>query len=104
MQVSSLNSVQSSWLTLLVMLALCAGLASPVSRADSQQQVIELQSEELSDSSEDENMVSGFKLDLITNGFPLSPPVLTERLLHVTGSDAYSSLILHGPPTPDYLV
>jgi len=104
MQVSTHESVQPSWLTLLMVLVLCAGLASPVGWADSQQQVIELQFEELSDSSEDDNLITGFMPDLIPTGFPLPPPVPIERLLPVTGSDAYSSLILHGPPIPACLV
>ena len=104
MQVSTHNPVQSSWLTLLMVLVLCAGLASPAGFAESQQQGVELQSKELSSSAEDDNLIAGFMLDLITTGFPLSSLILIQRLSPVTGSDAYSSQILHAPPTPDYLV
>ena len=101
MQVSTHHSVQSSWL---MMLVLCAGLASTAGWAGSQQQVIELQFEELSNSSEDDNLITGFMPGLNPAGFPLPSPVTIEKLLPVTGSDAYSSLILHGPPIQDYIV
>jgi len=81
-----------------MVIVLCAGITNPVCWAESQQQEIEL-------GSEDDKLATGFMPGLIANRFQsFSSPVLTERLLPVTDSDAYSSFILHGPPATHHPV
>jgi len=105
MKVSTQRTVQHLWLPLLMVFVLSASLANPVCWAESQQQKIELGSENVPDSSEDDKLATGFMPGLFANRFQsFSSPVLTERLLPVTDSDAYSSFILHGPPATHHPV
>jgi len=103
MQVSTQRTVQHLWLPLLMVFLLSACFISPVSWAESQQQEIELESESEPESSEDDNLTTGLLHDLIVNKFLTLSPIILE-ILSPTGSDAYPSIILHGPPAPDYPV
>ena len=103
MQLSTQRTVQHLWLPLLMVFVLCAGIISPVSSAESQQQAIELEAESELESSDDDRLNTGLMPAQIANKFlPLSP-ILPETL-SLTGSDAYPSIALHGPPAPDYPV
>jgi len=82
---------------------LCACIVSPVSWAESQQQEIALESESEPSSSEDDNLIAGLLPDLIVSDFLSLSSILSETLLP-TGSDAYPSITLHGPPAPEYPV
>ena len=105
MQVSLQTIVKHLWLPLLMVFVLHASITNSVCWADSQQQEIELESEYVPDSSEDDKLIIGFMLGLIANRFQsFSSSVLTEGLLLITDSDAYSSAILHGPPATHYPV
>jgi len=103
MEASTQRTVQHLWLPLLVVFVLCAGLVSPVSWAESQQQAIELESESAPESSDDDPLITGLLHDLVVNKFLSLSSILTETL-SLTGSDAYPSIALHGPPAPDYPV
>jgi len=102
MQVSTQRTVQHLWHLLLMVFVLSACFVSPVSLAESQQQEIELESESEPSSSEGDNLIAGRLPDLIANEF-LSSSIIPNTL-SPTGSDAYPSLILHGPPAPEYPV
>ena len=80
-----------------------ACIASPVSWAESQLQEIELECEKEPESSDDNNLITGLLPDLIVNEFLSLFPILPETL-SPTGSDAYPSITLHGPPAPEYPV
>jgi hypothetical protein len=82
---------------------LCAGFISPVSWAESQQQVIELESECEPESSEDDPLISGLLPDLSVRKFLSLSPIISA-ILSLTGSDAYPSIALHGPPSTYYSV
>jgi len=103
MQVSTQRTVQHLWLPLLMVFLLSACFISPVSWAESQQQEIELESESETESSEDDNSIAGLLPDLIVNEF-LSLSTIFPETLSLAGSDAYLSIILHGPPAPEYPV
>ena len=103
MQVLTQKSVQHLWLPLLMVLVLAAGVLSPVSWAESHQQGIALESESELESSGDDQPIAGRLPDLTVNGFrELS--LLIPETLSPTGSDAYPSITLHGPPVPKYPV
>lgn len=105
MQVPTQRTVQHLWLPLLMVLVLCASITNSVCWAESQQQNTELESEYVPDPSEDDKLKTGFMPGLFVNRFQsFSSPILTERLLPITDSDAYSSLILHGPPATHHPV
>ena len=82
---------------------LCAGMISPVSWAESQQQVIELESESEPESSDDDQLHTGLLPGLIGNKSLSLSPVLSETRL-LSGSDAYPGFALHGPPATDPLI
>jgi hypothetical protein len=103
MQVSTQRTVRHLWLPLFMVFVLCACIISPVSWAESQQQEIELEPESKPEPSEDDKLITGLLTDLIRNDFLSLSPVFPERL-SPTGSDAYPSIILHGPPAPHYPV
>lgn len=81
----------------------CAYTISPVSWAESQQQVIELESESEPSSSEDDKLIPALFPDLIVTEFQSLSALFPERL-SPTGGDAYPSIALHGPPAPEYPV
>ena len=74
-----------------------ACVISPVSWAESQQQEIELQSKSEPESFEDDPLITGPLPGLIINKYLALLPLLPETL-SLTGSDAYPSIALHGPP------
>jgi hypothetical protein len=100
MEVSTQRTAQHLWLPLLMVFVLCACITSPVSWAESQQQVIELESECEPESSGDDSLSSGLLSDLSVRKF-LSLSAILPETLPPTGSDAYPSIILHGPPAPE---
>ena len=91
------------WLPLLMVLVLAAGVLSPVSWAESHQQGIALESESELESSGDDQPIAGRLPDLTVNEFRELSPLIPETL-SPTGSDAYPSITLHGPPVPKYPV
>ena len=91
------KSVRNAWLLLLLVFALCASVASPVYLAEVQTQQVELESEFAPDTSEDDELVTGFTPELFVPKFLSLSPSYGEAL-SVVGSDAYSSITLHGPP------
>jgi hypothetical protein len=82
---------------------LCAGIISPVSSAENQQQAIELESGSAPESSDDDPLLTGLLPDLIVNKLLSLSSILSETL-SLTGSDAYPSIALHGPPASNYPV
>ena len=100
MQVSTHKIVQKLWLPLLMVIVLCAGIISPVSWAENQQQVIELEFESEPKSSDNDQLLTGLLPAQIANKLLSLSPILPETL-SLTGSDAYPSFALHGPPAPD---
>jgi len=82
---------------------LCACTTSPVSWAESQQTEIELEFESEPESSEGDNFITVLLPDLVVNEFLSFSSIFPERL-SPTGSDAYPSTALHGPPAPEYPV
>jgi hypothetical protein len=104
MRVSTQKIVQHQWLPLLMVLVLAAGIVmSPVSWMENQQQGIGLEAETESVSSGDDKLMAGLLPDPMVNKSLSVSPVIPETLSS-TGSDAYSSLTLHGPPVPNYPV
>lgn len=85
---------------------LCASTTLQSSWAESQLIKFELQSEIMPDSSDDDkkagSIVSDFSQGVCPEVILKKNPAEVES--HVTGSDAYSSLTLHGPPAPNYPV
>ena len=92
--------MQKWWLPLLMVFVLCAGMISPVTSAESQQQAIELESGSAPESSGDDQLLTGLLPAQIANKLLSLSPILPETL-SLTGSDAYPSIALHGPPAPD---
>ena len=103
MQVSTQRSVQHLWFPLLMVLVLATCVLSPVSWAESQQQGMTLESESELESSGDDQLIAGCLPDLIVNEFRELSPIIPATL-SPTGSDAYPSITLHGPPVPKYPV
>ena len=85
-------------LSLLVVFIFCASIASLATGLKSHPLGIELEAEGTPDSTEGDVLVAGIKPDAIPCGFYSHTPVYYRRLPTVAGSDAYSSIILHGPP------
>ena len=103
MQVSTQKTVQHLWLPLLMVFVLAACTLGPVIWTESQQQGIELASEIESESSGDDQLNAGLLPDLMGNKFQSLTSIFPETL-SPTGSDAYPSITLHGPPVPKYPV
>lgn len=89
--------MQGQWLALLMVFVLAACFSNSVCWAGSQFQEIELEYGYVPDSSESDTSISGtlptkyhYDLRLVLN--------VAEMLSVVSGSDAYPSSILHGPP------
>jgi hypothetical protein len=103
MQASTQSTVQHLWLTLLVVFVFCASMTTQICRAESQQLQIELESEFVPSSSEDDILTTGFMPGLFANErLPLSSTF--DETLPPRGSDAYPSTALHGPPPPNRIV
>jgi hypothetical protein len=82
---------------------LSACIISPVSWAESQQTEIELEFESEPESSDDDNFITVLLPGPVVNEFLSFSSIFPERL-SPTGSDAYPSITLHGPPAPEYTV
>ena len=85
-----------------MVLVFCACINSPVCWAESQQQIIEAELENVLDSSGDDALAIAFMAGLAAHNSQFSFPDTIKSLLLVAGSDAYPSVILHGPPARDY--
>ena len=93
------------WLTLLTAILLSASLTSQANWVECQQTKIELKSEANTNTSSDDDSISSCALGLIATGLQsFSSPNISENPLAVTHSDAYASLILHGPPATHHQV
>ena len=86
-----------------MVLVLAACVLSPVSWTESQRQAIALESESELEASGDHQPIADRLPVLIVNEFRESSPIIPETLSR-TGSDAYPSITLHGPPVPKYPV
>ena len=94
--------MQALWLPLLMALVFGASVSNSVCWAESQYQEIELESEYVPDSSEGDTLISGSMPARNANNL-LSATLNVAQLPSLgTGSDAYPSLILHGPPASNH--
>ena len=101
MYVFKQSTLQTLWLLLLMVFVLGDAVPNTAGWAESQHQEVGLVSEYQPDVSDDDTSIStclshkdaGNLLSAILN--------ITELLAPVSGSDAYPSVILHGPPVPD---
>jgi hypothetical protein len=89
--------MQHLWLPLLMVFVLYATVCHSVCRAESQYQEIELGSGYAPDSSADDRLTSGIPPVKYVNNLLLVMNA-AEQLSVVSGSDAYPSSILLGPP------
>jgi len=92
----------SRWIWLLLLMAIVLGisLSSQASLAECQQIEIKLDSKSSPDTSGDDYRGNICDQVSIANEFQsFARPDFPERSVPVTDSDAYASLILHGPPT-----
>ena len=91
-------------LPLLVVFIFCASNASLAAGLKSHPLGIELEAEGTPASTEGEALVAGIKTDAIPCGFYSHALVYSKRLPTVAGSDAYPSIILHGPPVTGHTI
>ena len=89
--------MQGQWLALLMVFVFAVCASSSVCWAESQVQEIELESGYVSDSSAGDTSISANLAVMYLNDLLLVLNV-AETLSVVSGSDAYPSSILHGPP------
>ena len=89
--------MQHLWLPLLMVFVLAACFSNSVCWAESQVQEIELESGYVPDPAEGDTSISGTLPVKYVNDLLLVLNV-AEMLSVVSGSDAYPSSILHGPP------
>ncbi len=90
--------MQALWLPLLMALVFGASVSNSVCWAESQYQEIEPESEYLPDSSEGDTLITGSMPARNANNLLSADLNVAQLLSSGTGSDAYPSLILHGPP------
>ena len=100
MEQSTQRSVQNVWLTLLLVLVLCASVASPVSLAEVQVQQVELESGFVPDAPEDGESIIASTVVVVKQSLLLSP--FGGEAPSIFGSDAYPCTTLHGPPVPNH--
>ncbi len=99
MPVVHLKPSYTIWLMLLMAIVLGVSLSSQASLAECQQTELKLDSKSAPDTSGDDSRGNICEQVLIANEFQsFSRPDFPERPVPVTNSDAYASLILHGPP------
>jgi len=98
MNVSAQRIAPHLWLLPVVVFVFFAGLHSPVCWAESQQESFEPEFDKVPDSSEGDAPATGFIAGLPASSFLSSFPGAIKTLPLVTGSDAYPSIIIHGPP------
>lgn len=97
MPIISQRTIQNLWLPLLMVFVLAACFSNPVCCAESQLQEIELESVYEPDSSEGDTSISAVLPVKFANDL-LTVLNVAAMLSVVSGSDAYPSSILHGPP------
>jgi len=102
MNVSAQRTAQHLWLLPIMVFVFFTGIHSPVCWAESQQQLFEPEFDKVPDSSEGDAPATGFMAGLPASRFLSSFPGAIKTLPLVTGSDAYPSIIIHGPPARDY--
>jgi hypothetical protein len=100
----STETVRQMRLPLLVVFIFCASIANLATGQKSHPLVIELEAEGDPHSPAGGVRVAGIKPDVIPRGFYSYALVHSTRLSTVAGSDAYPSIILHGPPVPGYII
>ena len=98
MPVSAQRTMQALWLPLLMALVFGASVSNSVCWAESQYQEIELESEYVPDSSEGDTLITGSMPARNANNLLSVDLNVAQMLSSGTSSDAYPSLILHGPP------
>ncbi len=87
------------WFMLLMAIVLSTSLSSQASLAECHQIEIKLDSKSAPDTSGDDYRGNTCEQGFIASEFQsFSRPNFPERPVPVTNSDAYASLILHGPP------
>ena len=91
-------------LPLLVVFIFCAGIANPAAGLRSHSLVIELEAEGSPGSPEGQVLVAGSKPDVKPREFYSYTRASSTRLSTVAGSDAYPSIILHGPPVTGHTI
>jgi len=99
MELTTQTSVPGLWLTLLLVLVLCASVASPAYLAEFQPQQVERGLEFASGPFEYDESGTGFVSKLLVKEL-LSLSLSCMDALSVVGSDAYPGITLHGPPVP----
>jgi hypothetical protein len=96
MQASTSGTMQHLWLTLLVVFVFCVGMSNQICLAEAQQQQVELESDFVLDSSDDESTSGSMPGSFAKEFASLSPS--SGEALSIVGSDACLGITLHGPP------
>lgn len=104
MQLSTQNTVRQLLLPLFMVFVFCISIANLATGLESQQLDIKLEAGNVPGSAEDKVLMTGTLPGPLPREFPLYASVISTRLSTVVDSDAYPSIILHGPPVPDYNV
>ena len=104
MQLSTQNTVRQLLLPLFIVFVFCISIANLATGLESQQLVIKLEAGSVPDLAEDKVLMTGILPGPVPREFPAYTSVISTRLSTVVDSDAYPSIILHGPPVPDYNV
>ncbi len=101
MNVSAQRTALHFWLLPVMVFVFFAGIHSPACWAESQQQSFAPEFNNVPESSEGDAPATGFIPGLPASSILSSFPDAIKTLPLVTGSDAYPSIILHGPPARD---
>lgn len=104
MRLSTQNTVRQLLLPLFIVFVFCISIANLANGLESQQLVIKLEAGNVPDSAKDKVLMTGTLPGPLPRQFSAYTSVISTRLSTVVDSDAYSSIILHGPPVPDYNV
>ena len=102
MPVSTQRTMQALWLPLFMTLVFGACVSDSVYWVESHYQEIELESEYVPDSSEGDTLITGFMPARNANNLLSAKLNVAQMPSFGTGSDAYPSLILHGPPASNH--
>ena len=94
--------MQHLWLTLLVVFVFFVGMGNQGCWAESQQQQLELESDFVPNSSDDESASGSIPGFFVKEFLSLSPSC--GEALSIVGSDGYPGIILHGPPATNDIV
>ncbi|MGB5717740.1 MAG: hypothetical protein WBN81_11675 [Gammaproteobacteria bacterium] len=94
--------MQALWLPLLMALVFSVSVSNSVCWAESQYQEIEPVSGYVPDSSEGDTLITASMPARNANNLLSADLNVAQMLSSGTGSDAYPSLILHGPPASNH--